>query len=235
MRRKRGRLRTQMGPEKTHDEFPDQPDQAPEVAAALVAALAAASPHRPSPELRERVLRRAALRPRLLGLWRYAAVAVAAAMLAGGATWSLSPHPERVSAKADNADLAKLEATNEVVFDVISCKDGHLAVLRATQPGSMSYGKLYTCSASDDVVFMSGKLAPPGAGKEYELWLTQRGQTRLEGRLAVWPSLAGSGYYFGSITFKGGGRGPAYEFAELTLQAPNGGSPENPIVSWSAG
>jgi len=57
----------------------------------------------------------------------------------------------------------------------------------------MSYGKLYTCPTSDDVVFMSGKLPPPRSGKEYELWLTANGMTRLEGRLKVWPSLTGSG------------------------------------------
>ena len=215
------------------DENQDRPENVAEAASALTAALAAASPHSPPPELRGRVLARATRRRPLATIWRYAAVAALAALCAGLIGWNLAANQRAAAARRDSPDLVRLEATNEVVFDVISCKDGHLAVLKATQPGSMSYGKLYSCTASDDVVFMSGKLAPPPAGREYELWLTEGGQTRLQGRLNVWPSLAGSGYYFGSITFKGGRKDPSYQFAQLTLQAAGSLTPENPVVSWT--
>jgi hypothetical protein len=81
---------------------------------------------------------------------------------------------------------------------------------------------------------MSGKLSPAPSGKEYELWLTENGVTRLQGGLKIWPSLTGSGYYFGSITFKADQKDPGYQVAQLTLQSPGGTEPENTILRWSA-
>lgn len=218
-----------MDPEEKYD----RPEEVPEAVSALTSALAAASPHRPPAELRERVIHNAVRGTRLTGPWPYAAVAAIAAVLAGTLTWALVANQQVAAARRDNPDLAKLEATNEVVFDVITCKGGHVAILRATQPGSMSYGKLYTCAASYEVVFMSGKLQAPPSGKEYELWLTSDGQALLQGPLKVWPSLAGPGYYFGSITFKSRQQGLTYQLAQLTLQSPGGNSPESPVVAWS--
>src|SRR6266849_1850302 len=77
-----------------------------------------------------------------------------------------------------------------------------------------------------------GKLATPATGKEYELWLTENGVTRVQGELKVWPSLTGSGYYFGSITFKADSKDPGYQVARLTQQTPGGREPQNTILSW---
>jgi anti-sigma-K factor RskA len=215
------------------DELFDGPQDMSEAADALTAALAAASPHRPPPELRERVLRNAVRGRRLAPILRYAAVAAIMATVTGIVTWNVAAAQLATSRHA-NADVAQLEATNEVVFDVIACKGGHVAVLRASQQGSVSYGKLYTCPASDDVVFMSGKLSAPPSGRAYELWLTRDGVRRLQGALQVWPSLTGSGYYFGSITFKAGQKDPTYDAAQLTLQPPGGAAPDNTVLRWNA-
>jgi hypothetical protein len=215
------------------DETADRPEEMPEAADALTAALAAASPHRPPPELGERVLRKAVRGPLLAPIWRYTAVAVIVAAVTGIVTWNVAAAQLATSRHA-NADVAQLEATNEVVFDVIACKGGHVAVLRATQQSSVSYGKLYTCAASDAVVFMSGKLSAPPSGRAYELWLTREGVTRLQGSLQVWPSLTGSGYYFGSITFKAGQKDPSYDAAQLTLQPPGSATPDNTVLRWNA-
>ena len=98
----------------------------------------------------------------------------------------------------------------------------------------MSYGKLYTCPTSEAVVFMSGKLPSPASGKTYELWLTAGGVTRLQGALQVWPSLTGSAYYFGSITFKADQKDPSYEEAQLTLQPAGGAAPDNTVLRSNA-
>ncbi len=215
------------------DEMLDRPEEVPEVADTLSAALAAASRHRPPPELRQRVVGRVIRRQRLAPVWRYAAVAAIVASVTGIVTWNVAA-AQLTTSRPTNADVAQLEATNEVVFDVIACKGGHVAVLRASQQGSVSYGKLYTCPASKDVVFMSGKLSSPPSGKSYELWLSGGGVTRLQGALQVWPSLTGSEYYFGSITFKADHKDPSYEEAQLTLQPAGGAAPDNTVLRWNA-
>ncbi len=215
------------------DETLDRPEEMPEAADALTAALAAASRHRPPPELRQRVVRKAVRGRRLAPVWRYAAVAAIVASVTGIVTWNVAAAQLATSRHA-NADLVQLETTNEVVFDVITCKGGHVAVLRATQQGSVSYGKLYTCPTSRDVVFMSGKLSFPRSGKTYELWLTEGGVTRLRGALQVWPSLTGSGYYFGSITFKADQKDPSYQEAQLTLQPAGDAAPGNAVLRSNA-
>ncbi len=216
------------------DDIPDHPEEMPEAADALTAALAAASPHRPPTELRARVLRRTVRTGRLASPLRYVAVAAIVAAVTGIVTWNVAADQQLAGSRRANPDVAQLETTNEVVFDVIACKGGRVALLKATQSGSMGYGKLYTCPTSDDVVFMSGKLSPPASGKEYDLWLTENGVTRFQGRLKVWPSLTGSGYHFGSITFKADQKDPSFQAALLTLQPPGGTEPDNPILRWSA-
>ena len=215
------------------DETLDRPEEMPEAADALTAALAAASRHRPPPELRQRVVRKVVRGRRLAPIWRYAAVAAIVATVTGIVTWNVAAAQLATSRHA-NADVAQLETTNEVVFDVIACKGGHVAVLRATQQASVSYGKLYTCPTSENVVFMSGKLSSPPSGTTYELWLTVGGVTRLQGPLQVWPSLTGSGYYFGSITFKADQKDPSYEEAQLTLQPAGGAAPYNTVLRSNA-
>src|SRR5712691_7255084 len=211
----------------------DRPEEMPEAAEALTAALEAASRHRPPPELRQRVVRNVVRGRRLAPIWRYAAVAAIFASVTGVVTWNVAA-AQLVTSRHANADVAQLETTNEVVFDVIACKGGHVTVLRATQPGSVSYGKLYTCPTSEDVVFMSGKLSSPPSGKTYELWLTAGGVTRLQGTIQVWPSLTGSGYDFGSITFKADQKDPSYEEAQLTLQPAGDAAPGNAVLRWNA-
>jgi|SRR5947209_5016938 len=215
------------------DDKLDRPEEMPEAVDVLTAALAAASRHRPPAELRQRVVRKVVGRRRLAPIWRYAAVAAIVASVTGIVTWNVAA-AQLAPTRHANADVAQLEATNEVVFDVIACKGGHVAILRATQQGSASYGKLYTCPASQDVVFMSGKLSAPWSGKTYELWLTGVGGTRLQGALQVWRSLTGSGYYFGSITFKADQKDPSYEEAQLTLQPAGGAAPDNAVLRWNA-
>ena len=215
------------------DETLDRPEDLPEAATALTAALAAASPHRPPAELRQRVLRRAMRGRQLARVWRYAAVAAIVAMITGVVTWNVAAAQVGITRHA-TADVAQLEATNEVVFDVISCKGGHVSILRAAQEQSMSYGKLYTCPASADVVFMSGKLSDPPNGKTYQLWLTEDGVTTFQGPVLVWPSLTGSGYFFGSITYKADKKDPTYQAAQLTLQPAGGTEPNNTILQWNA-
>jgi hypothetical protein len=216
-----------------NDDAIDSPEDMSEAADALTAALATASAHRPPAQLRERVLRTAMRGRRLAAVWRYAAVAAMVGGITGIVTWNVAAAQLSTAPRA-NADLAQLEATNEVVFDVITCKGGHVEVLHASRQGSMSYGKLYTCPTSDDVVFMSGKLPAPPSGEVYQLWLTTDGVSRLQGALRVWPSLSGSGYYFGSITFKADQADPSYEAAQLTLQAPDSTPARNVILRWNS-
>ncbi len=199
----------------------------------FAAALGAASPHRPPPDLGRRVLDKA-IRGKRGWFWRYVAVAAALVIASSAITWQIASNQGRAAAGTNNPDVSQLEATNEMVFDIITCKGGAVLLLRGTQPGSVSYGKLYMCPNSNECVFMSGKLVPPPTGKEYELWLTANGDTNLQDRLNVWRSLADSRYYFGSVMFKAGSPGePSYEFAQLTLQAPKSQAPENPVIMWS--
>lgn len=215
------------------DEIPDRPEEMGDTAEVLTSALAASSPHRPPPELRERVIRNASRNRRRSPIWRYLAVAAIVSSVTGIVTWNVAAAQQGAGSQHANPDITQLEATNEVVFDVIACRGGHVAVLRAVEPGAVGYGKLYTCPTSDDVVFMSGKLSSPPSGKAYELWLTEDGAVRLQGPLHVWPSLTGSSYYFGSITFKADQKDPRYRAAQLTLQ-PAGAHPDNVILRWSA-
>src|SRR3989442_12766833 len=130
------------------DERLDRPEEVPEVADPLSAGLAAASRPRPPPELRQRVVGKVIRRQRLAPIWRYAAVAAIVASVTGIVTWNVAA-AQLVTSRHANADVVQLETTNEVVFDVIACKGGHVAVLRATQQGSVGYGKLYTCPTSE--------------------------------------------------------------------------------------
>ena len=102
------------------------------------------------------------------------------------------------------------------------------AMLRATQPGSKAYGKLFTRPDMPNVVVMAGRLPDPPTGQSYQVWLTRAGTAQLAGELAL---NAG----FGALLFDAGQNGPVYDSAQVVLQPRGSTNPSGTIVlQWQA-
>lgn len=230
-----------------------------EVIRILPQALAAASPLSPPPSLRTRLLssletaprseaashdsipksrEQAEERPqpsstpfRLAGLNPRAIGALAAVLLLVlSMLWGFSLNAALAQERALRAEYANLVDRQEVVLEVIDSRNTVKALLRATESGSTSYGKLYTRPDLPHVVAMAARLPQPPPGHAYHLWLTSQGQTQLAGVLAV--NEGG----FGLLVFDADRNGPVYDSALLTLQPDGGVTPtENTALLWRSG
>jgi hypothetical protein len=125
--------------------------------------------------------------------------------------------------------LTRIVGQQPIVFEVVDSPQTVKRLLRPASPGfTDSYGKLYTRPDLREAVAMSARLPGPPEGRAYHLWLTSGGRTRLAGVLALRDG-------FGFLVVKGDRPGPAFERAELTLQAPGGPRPAGtPVLRWSA-
>jgi hypothetical protein len=193
------------------------------VVAALPEALAAASPLRAHPSVKDRVMAsvEAPIRPRLSGIRPWPLVAaVATLLLAVSLLWGFQTHQELAHQRAVNAELhGKLQTRDQLtVFEVVDSPSTTKLSLRSTN-GSSAYGKIFTKADSADVVVMVNRLPQPAAGETYELWLTSGGTTKLAGRLDV------DSDGFAYRIYRSDRKGPTYQAAVVTLQAPGGTKP----------
>jgi hypothetical protein len=191
--------------------------------AAFPEALAAASPLRAHPSVKDRVIANldAPGRRRLIGLRRWPLVAaVATLLLALSVGWGYQANRELTHERAVNAELqGKLQSKDQLtVFEVVDSPSTKKLSLRSTN-GSSAYGKIFTKADTADVVVMVNRLPQPVPGETYQLWLTSGGTTRMAGRLAV------DADGFAYLIYHDPRKGPTYQAAVVTLQAPGRTSP----------
>jgi RNA polymerase sigma factor (sigma-70 family) len=162
-------------------------------------------------------------RPRTLGT--LAATLVAVLALGWGVQLSFALARERALRAEFHALLSGQQA---LVIDVIDSSKTVKAMLRATQPGSKAYGKLFTRPDMPNVVIMAGRLPDPPTGQSYNVWLMRAGTAQLAGELAL---NAG----FGALVFDAGQTGLVYDSAQVVLQPRTSTSPTGTIVlQWQA-
>lgn len=198
------------------------------IVAGLPGALAAASPLRAHPAVKERVMGglEATHRSRFLRL-RFSRVVAAIAMLllATSLAWGFRTSAELAHERVVNAELqGKLQAKDQLtVFEVVDSPSTTKLSLRSTD-GSSAYGKIFTKADTTDVVVMVNRLPPARAGETYQLWLTSGGETRLAGRLDV------DADGFAYLVYRSDRKGPSYQAAMVTVQPPGGKAP-GPVVA----
>jgi anti-sigma factor RsiW len=110
-----------------------------------------------------------------------------------------------------------------LVVDIIDSPKTVKALLRATQPGSKAYGKIFIRPDMPNVLVMAGRLPAPPTGQAYHVWLTSGSTTRLAGELALNEG-------FGALIFDAGQAGPVYDSALVVLQPQGSTSPAGTIV-----
>jgi hypothetical protein len=195
--------------------------------AALPEALAAASPLRAHPAVKDRVMRRIDAVPtgRRRHPWMWPAVAAAAGLaLLISTSWGLRTSEQLTHERAVNAELqAKLEARVQsrdqlTVFEIVDSPSTTKLSMRSTD-GSGAYGKIFTKADASDVVVMVNRLSQPQPGQTYLLWLTSSGNTKLAGRLDV------DSDGFAYLIYRADQKGPTYQSAVVTLQSPNDRAP----------
>jgi hypothetical protein len=117
----------------------------------------------------------------------------------------------------------------EVVLEVVDSNRTLKAQLRATEPGSTSYGKLYTRPDLPWVVALAGRLPPNSDQEVYNLWLTRDGSEELTGSFETNES------GFALILFDAGVSGPVYESARVVRQLPGTEAADGTtVVRWEA-
>jgi Anti-sigma-K factor rskA/Putative zinc-finger len=209
-----------------------------EVAHGLPLALAATSPLRPPPSLKERVL--GSIAPAALQVarqgpprtrrswWPRAALAVGlAAIVALFGAWTARLNAALSEERSLRERLAEIVDQRELVLEVV---DSRHTVKRVLVPPptrtSASYGKVFTRSDMPHVVAMVGRLPQPRPGHAYHLWLTSRGRTRLVGLIT--PNRDG----FALLLFKAKQQPPLFERVEIGLQRRGSPRPANVVLSW---
>jgi hypothetical protein len=152
--------------------------------------------------------------------WRLVA-SITIVLFIASFTWgirlALALEEERQLRDEHAALLDEVVGEQEIVFEVIGFDDTSRQFLRPQQPGSTSYGKLFTRPSMPYVVVMAGRLPQPAAGETFQLWLTRGGETILGGELTI------DDHGFGLLVFSADQPGPVYDSAVVTLQ-PSGGT-----------
>jgi anti-sigma factor RsiW len=164
-------------------------------------------------------------RPNFITIARLAAAAVL--ILALG--WSVRLAVALEEQRAISAEFAALVSQQEIVLEVVDSDATIRRVLRTTdpgacEPGTCSYGKLFTRTDMRHVVAMAARLPESPEGQSYRLWLTTAGSTEPAGTLNV--DVKG----FGLLVFDADEDGPTYDRAELILQPDQSVSPDGDVV-----
>lgn len=196
------------------------------IANGLPVALASASPLRPPPALRDRVLAaplgatEPGREPRRFRVSRRAVVlALAGTLLAGALAWAAGLQIALARERDRRAELASLIDQQELYFELTDSPQTEKLFLRSEGgPFARSYGKLYSRPDLADVVAFAARLPKAGPGRAYHLWLTKDGRVRLAGVLTVQDG-------FGVVVFHTDTPGPRFDAVELTLQAPGATAP----------
>jgi hypothetical protein len=205
-----------------------------ERANALPAALATASPLRPPPRLKDRLLaevdRRAGARGRSWGRPRAVLALAGVALAALLVTWNVRLENALSQQRTLRARIAHLTGQQERILEIVDSRHTEKAFLAPPEGSSSeSYGKLFTRSDLADVVVLGARLPPPGPDVAYHLWLTEGGRTKLAGLLSV--DRTG----FGLLLFRADRAGPKYEAAQVILQPKGSKRPGGrPALEWRA-
>lgn len=157
------------------------------------------------------------------------AALTAAVLLGLSLVWSVQLGVALARERTLRAELVQLVGQQELVLEVV---DSAQTIRRLLRPpaGGASYGKLYTRPDLPHVVAMAARLSPPPPGQAYQLWLTERSQTRLAGVMAV------NRQGFGLVVFDADRPGPVYDSAHLILQAEGSTAPSGTaVLQWQAG
>lgn len=186
---------------------------------ALGAALAARSPHRPAPELRDRIVREAIRRGRrgTSTIWSGRRVLAGAAalvvLLAASLAWGLSLNAALAQERGLRAQLADAATKDEVVFEVVDARNVSKTTLRSATDDSPTapYAKVFVRPDMPYVVAMAGRLAPAPAGREYHFYLDGR-------RIGTLTPNAGGFAYF---VFRGDTVGIGFQQARVLLEPPD--------------
>jgi anti-sigma-K factor RskA len=180
-------------------------------------------------------LRRASIRPKSSIRWARPSILRAAAaglvlLLVGlSLAWGLQQRSALAREKSLRAELEAMVGQQEVVLEVVDSNRTLKAQLRATEPGSTAYGKLYTRPDMPWVVALAGRLPPKSDEEVYNLWLTRDGREELAGPLEVNES------GFALILFDAGVNGPIYESARVVRQLPGiEAAAGSTVVRWEA-
>jgi len=190
-----------------------------EAGEALGAALDARSPHRPAPELRDRVLREAVRRGQSgarrsrLGLPFFVGAAALAVLLAASLAWGLSLNAALAQERSLRTQLEDAAAKDEVVFEVVDARNVIKTTLRSTTDDSPTapYGKVFVRPDMPYVVAMAGRLPTAPGGREYHLYLDGRRIGTLS------PNDAGFAYF----VFRADAVGITYQQARVVVEPPD--------------
>ncbi len=171
--------------------------------------------------------RTAAWWPRRLTRPAVVAAAVGALLIVGSLAWGAAVSVTLARERNVRAELAALLGKQETLLEVVDSSRTLKVMLRAQEPGSDSYGKLYTRSDLSDVVAMAGKLRPPAEGEAYYLWLTGGGVTELAAEMTV------NEDGFGLAVFRAPAPGPKYDAAVVTRQTSRTDAPLGvTVIAW---
>ncbi|MBI4218856.1 MAG: anti-sigma factor [Chloroflexi bacterium] len=161
------------------------------------------------------------LRPRVV------AGGAAAVLIVGVLAWSASLSIALGRERNSRQELAALLGQQEIVLELVDSNKTAKAALKALDPGSTSYGKLYTRPDFSEAVAMAGRLSPPESGEAYYLWVGTGRQLRLAGQMTV------NEDGFGLIVFDSGTVGPSFDEAVLTRQSSPTDAPAGTrVLAW---
>jgi hypothetical protein len=169
-------------------------------------------------------------RPPFWRRWRYSALLAACLLVVLSIAWGVWQSVALAHEQVLRAEFANMVSQEQIVLDVIDSSATTKVRLAPVQPGSAAYGKMYVRRDLPYVVVMAAKLAPPGPGQAYALWLTNKQGTIRAGTLTV------NGQGFGVLVYRADHNDPSYDAATVVLQ-PEGApaSSGTPAIAWTAG
>jgi len=143
--------------------------------------------------------------------------------------WGLQQKSALAKERSLRTELQAIVGQQEIVLEVVDSSRTVKSQLRAVEPGSTAYGKLYTRPDMPWVVALVGRLPPKPDDEVYNLWLTQDGKEELAGPLEI------NENGFALILFDSHIDGPAYEAARVVRQLPGTDMANaTTIVRWQA-
>jgi hypothetical protein len=143
--------------------------------------------------------------------------------------WGLEQRSALAREKSLRTELEAMIGQQEVVLEVVDSNRTVKSQLRATEPDSTAYGKLYTRPDMPWVVALAGRLPAKSEEEVYNLWLTRDGREELAGPLEI------NANGFALILFDAGVNGPVYESARVLRQLPGADAADGTtVVRWEA-
>jgi Putative zinc-finger len=199
----------------------------------------------PSPQLKQRLIRQVApdaaamrrfsirahgsMQPALRPAFKAVAAGLVLLIVGLSVAWGLQQSSALAREKSLRTELEAMIGQQEVVLEVVDSNRTVKSQLRATEPDSTAYGKLYTRPDMPWVVALTGRLPAKSEEEVYNLWLTRDGREDLAGALEV------NANGFALILFDAGVNGPVYEAARVVHQLPGAEAADGTtVVRWEA-